>query len=642
MTNLNSLPDWLIGSPSNDYKSIYEQLGWKLIPIPTGSKAPTHREWNKQENCKLPDNWQGNIGIALAYSNVVSIDIDNWLKATKWLNEKSISLDALYNATDTIKFKSGKEGSAKLLYRLPEGIQPLESKKIHIKTPEGMNECVLEFRCATRDGLTVQDVLPPSIHPETQQPYKWVKSDELSLHDYLANMPDLPDDLLNVWLQQITPPAKQSARHREVDWTEVERALQHISPDCGRDEWIRIGMALHHADAGGEKGFSLWNNWSKGSTSKYPNERELLNQWHSFSNDKSSVITIDTLFAYARDSGYTKDLSNSFHALSSDWREKYMVSKQEIEKIEQTEWIYEDLIPSSHIVTIVAEPNAGKTTILFHIACQLAQDGYNVTYVNADIGAGDAKDYVLRAESSGVSLLLPDMKIRLSMENVVDDITALNNSGNDFNKQIFFFDTLKKMTDVINKRKVKELLNTLRGLSAKGATIVLLAHTNKYKDDEGKPIYEGTGDIRSDSDELIYFIPVKNSDGSITVSTEVSKQRKQTKPITFKITPEREVTRIDDYIQTREIVSTKKNMQKDKDVITCIIRAIRAGQTKQCEIIESCKNELISVRRTQNVLHAYENGNSSIPLWEAKKGDKNAKIYSMSDGISFDEYFSEI
>ena len=32
---------------------------------------------------------------------------------------------------------------------------------------------VLEFRCGTADGLTVQDVLPPSMHPDTGMPYRW-------------------------------------------------------------------------------------------------------------------------------------------------------------------------------------------------------------------------------------------------------------------------------------------------------------------------------------------------------------------------------------------------------------------------------------------------------------------------------------
>ena len=50
-----------------------------------------------------------------------------------------------------------------------------------------------------------------------------------------------------------------------------------------------------------------------------------------------------------------------------------------------------------------------------------------------------------------------------------------------FSGQVFIFDTLKKMTDVINKRAAKDLLATLRGLSTKGMTIILLAHTNKYK-----------------------------------------------------------------------------------------------------------------------------------------------------------------
>ena len=43
-----------------------------------------------------------------------------------------------------------------------------------------------------RGGFT-QDVLPPSIHPDTNKPYFWVG-------DY-KNIPELPLELLNIWTQ---------------------------------------------------------------------------------------------------------------------------------------------------------------------------------------------------------------------------------------------------------------------------------------------------------------------------------------------------------------------------------------------------------------------------------------------------------
>ena len=98
-----------------------------------------------------------------------------------------------------------------------------------------------------------------------------------------------------------------------------------------------------------------------------------------------------------------------------------------------------------------------------------------------------------------------------------------------------------------------------------GMTIVLLAHTNKYNDADGKPIFEGTGDLRTDVDKMIYFIPQFHSDKSMTVSTVPDKVRGSFQPITFSISANREVIPEDDYVDT--ITANKVKAQREKTVI---------------------------------------------------------------------------
>ncbi len=57
---------------------------------------------------------------------------------------------------------------------------------------------ILEFRCGTCDGLTVQDVLPPSIHPDTGQPYKWGGKGNWQA------IPVIPAALLAIWQQEVS------------------------------------------------------------------------------------------------------------------------------------------------------------------------------------------------------------------------------------------------------------------------------------------------------------------------------------------------------------------------------------------------------------------------------------------------------
>ena len=175
----------------DDLIADYLEAGLALVPIPHGEKGPTVKGWNLQENCIRSSaeagrlNGNCNLGLAHAYcepSPTCAIDVDDIEKARPWMEERGIDLDALLNAPDAVRIESGRPGLAKLLYRLP---QPLPS-------------CVvagggLELRCASQEGKTVQDVLPPSIHPDTCQPYH--------LAGDIANIPPIPDALARAWEQ---------------------------------------------------------------------------------------------------------------------------------------------------------------------------------------------------------------------------------------------------------------------------------------------------------------------------------------------------------------------------------------------------------------------------------------------------------
>ncbi len=258
------------------------------------------------------------------------------------------------------------------------------------------------------------------------------------------------------------------------------------------------------------------------------------------------------------------------------WVNDYEVSTEEAESYDAPEWVYENLIIQGHMMVVCSEANGGKTTLMMHLSTEIVKVGYSLFYVNADVGQSDAKEMVKFAKDNGFTLMLPDMKAGKSMASVINNLRGLNERGGDFSNKIFIFDTLKKMTDIIVKKKAKELYQLLRSLSAKGMTIVCLAHTNKYNDAFGRPIYEGTGDLRNDFDELIYLIPEKNDDGSITISTEPDKQRGKFEPITFRIDANRQVTRLDAFIDIISQKQKNKILEKDSPTIERIIEAINA------------------------------------------------------------------
>lgn len=278
------------------------------MPIPFGTKGPRTPGWNKKENAlrshnDLPTGF--GIGLAHAYSGTMALDIDNWQSAVELLRRSNIDLQALYDAIDAVIIDSGKAGHGKLLYGMPFGLT-LPSKKI---VCNGIT--VYEIRCATSNGSTVQDVLPPSIHPETLRPYQW------SGRGYWTSLPMIPQALLDLWQSLLDQDRECTIDHNagiDTNWAEIRQALEHVPGDCSRDEWVNIGMALHWSGVQTnqlDQALHLWNDWSQTGQTKYPGDREILMQWHSFKSDKSSAVKLGTLFHIARQHGWVRPVPDA-------------------------------------------------------------------------------------------------------------------------------------------------------------------------------------------------------------------------------------------------------------------------------------------------------------------------------------------
>lgn len=244
----------------------YILMGLALCPIPAGKKGPTTTGWNLPENAitTIEDahRIKGNVGILHAYCTptpTCAIDIDCFDLATDWLEGHGISLSELLNAADAVQIISGKAGRAKLLYRLPAGIKPLTTVQIQDQPSKQM---ILELRCAAGTGRSMQDVLPPSIHPDTNAPYTWGGGGDW------RKLPVLSPELLNIWQSEMkvkkatrpkcnktgahaTAPLRESGLFlsKAIDDSPRQRAiitsiLYHISSDCTYDVYRDIVWAI--------------------------------------------------------------------------------------------------------------------------------------------------------------------------------------------------------------------------------------------------------------------------------------------------------------------------------------------------------------------------------------------------------------
>jgi hypothetical protein len=162
-------------SPTPAAAVAYVKAGLVLVPFDRGLKGPDWKGWNLRENCVSTAadaaNCYVNIGLAHAYSGTCCLDLDDINSAFLWFGEHELDLAKYIDAADAVRYR-GRPDRCKILYRLPPNVAP-PATLMHTKYG-------FELRCATAEGLTVQDVLPPSIHPKTQQPYAWIR--HLSRH----------------------------------------------------------------------------------------------------------------------------------------------------------------------------------------------------------------------------------------------------------------------------------------------------------------------------------------------------------------------------------------------------------------------------------------------------------------------------
>jgi hypothetical protein len=248
----------------------YIEEGLSLCAIDVGKKAPTYKGWNtKPIPLDAVDGITG-AGLLHALSGTCALDIDNMDAARPWLAERGVNVDALLNADDAVRIDSGRPGRAKLLYRMKP--RPLRTFK--------PKDSGLELRCATAEGKSVQDVLPPTIHPDTKKPYVWAGG---ILSDW-RNPPPIPARLLSIWRElagPIEPTASLPAQSApKIDLVKLRKAAFRHDPNCEYDEWIKVGMQLHNGTRGYGEGLDIWCEWSRGFTRKpYPGDLYLKRKW---------------------------------------------------------------------------------------------------------------------------------------------------------------------------------------------------------------------------------------------------------------------------------------------------------------------------------------------------------------------------
>lgn len=187
-----------------------------------------------------------------------------------------------------------------------------------------------------------QQFVASGIHPDTRQEYKWTGSQNptntpiedlpsLTSQDIdsyvLALRTFLKDQGCEVLHQKESTRKRPTARGVRIHPDFLKAALVHIPAD-DYDDWITMGMGIHHETNGSSAGLELWDDWSR-SSGKYDESREneCEYKWQGFGRRSGGVTGASVLelakkhgFDLARYIGQREDFSEDIVSLESDSR----------------------------------------------------------------------------------------------------------------------------------------------------------------------------------------------------------------------------------------------------------------------------------------------------------------------------------
>ena len=165
--------------------------------------------------------------------------------------------------------------------------------------------------------------------------------------------------------------------------------------------------------------------------------------------------------------------------------------------------------------TIYAAPSSGKTLLTLKMLIQQVVAGEiiadNIHYVNADDNFKGAVEKLELLEPHAIRKLIPNQK-GFSVDEFTKLMTDLI-AENQAMGQIIVLDTLKKFTDLMDKKASTGFGKLARAFVGVGGTIITLAHTNKNRNEDGGRVFGGTSDIVDDCD-CAYILDVTDPDAN--------------------------------------------------------------------------------------------------------------------------------
>ena len=315
-------------------------------------------------------------------------------------------------------------------------------------------------------------------------------------------------------MPQTGSPMLISASDWSRDRERVIAALPFIDA-ADRDNWVKVGQAIHLATSGSEDGFSIWHRWSAsgdaGPPAGYESESDCRYHWSSFNqgiNGKGKLVTLGTVFDLARKGGWQKGSGElELKTLRSGEAELNPIrirSAAEIVKDRtQPQWLLRPYLECNIVGIMYGDLGTYKSFLALHWCLLLAMEGKPTLYFNAE-GRGLAKrlngwarhhypasapdDFFKNLPFSAV-----EVPLDLSSERVIElVIAAIDARGG--SPALVVIDTLSKYAGPLDVDKGVDARTMLKRAGCirlqYDAAVVIVGHTGHMVKDRARGSYD--------------------------------------------------------------------------------------------------------------------------------------------------------
>ncbi|MBS0297422.1 MAG: PriCT-2 domain-containing protein [Proteobacteria bacterium] len=277
------------------------------------SKAPFKDDWSTLPVATFDDLSRAyrrgqNVGVRLGEPSKVAglflhvLDLD--IRQVHLTDEARDALDAVLPGWRNFPLvRSGSGGDSRHVYFLTD--RPFRSKKLahsaeKFVDPEGKRHWAWEIELF---GTGKQVVLPPSIHPDTGNPYAWEREFDFDLVE-MGCGPVVSAGTVEEWgvtadrgrdeedddLSALVRKKPMGLSPEEIDDILADLPFDAWCED--REGWLQVGMALHHEFEGRPEGLKVWDDFSKRSPKFDAADQERV--WASFAG-KPNPLRMATL-----------------------------------------------------------------------------------------------------------------------------------------------------------------------------------------------------------------------------------------------------------------------------------------------------------------------------------------------------------